>query len=63
MVDELINGTCIALEVRDPQGSFRQFCGPVDPVSNALKKSNCFLISTNIISEFRKSLVRCDLTL
>jgi hypothetical protein len=32
MIDELINGTCIAIEIKDPQSRFREFCGPHDPV-------------------------------
>lgn len=34
MVEELINGTCIALEVKSQgsRGTFRDFCGPHDPV-------------------------------
>ncbi|RMZ95408.1 nucleoside diphosphate kinase 7 isoform X2 [Brachionus plicatilis] len=33
MVEELINGTCIALEVKSQgsRGTFREFCGPHDP--------------------------------
>ena len=38
MVSQLTSGPCIALEVRDTTGditpqSFRQFVGPIDPVS------------------------------
>lgn len=37
MVDELISGTSIALEIKEPNGnshaSFREFCGPHDPVN------------------------------
>ena len=36
MVDELTSGTSIAIEIRLPQNthrSFREFCGPHDPVS------------------------------
>lgn len=34
MVEELVNGTCIALEVKSQgsRGTFREFCGPHDPV-------------------------------
>jgi hypothetical protein len=34
MVDELVNGPCIALELksRNTQATFREFCGPSDPV-------------------------------
>lgn len=38
MVDELINGTSIALEVKiqGSRGFFRDFCGPHDPVFEIL---------------------------
>ncbi len=35
MVDELISGTCIAIEIRgqDAHRTFREFTGPHDPVT------------------------------
>ena len=35
MVAELISGPCVALEIRAQNAvkSFREFCGPADPVS------------------------------
>ena len=36
MIDELTSGTAIALEIKaaDAHSSFREFCGPHDPVNS-----------------------------
>jgi hypothetical protein len=41
MVDELISGTCIAIEIRghDAHRAFREFAGPHDPVSHTILKT------------------------
>uniref|UniRef100_A0A8C2CJD5 Nucleoside diphosphate kinase homolog 7 n=1 Tax=Cyprinus carpio TaxID=7962 RepID=A0A8C2CJD5_CYPCA len=41
MVDELCSGPCMALEIHatDAPRTFREFCGPADPVSNKMIQS------------------------
>lgn len=39
MVTEMFSGPCVAMEIQqnDPTKTFREFCGPADPVSYSLK--------------------------
>ncbi len=43
MLDELCSGPCMALEIHatDAPRTFREFCGPADPVSNK-KVQSCY---------------------
>lgn len=46
LVDELITGPCIAMELRkdsdDVVGAFREVCGPVDPAIGKVLRPNTF---------------------
>jgi hypothetical protein len=54
MVEELISGTAIVLEVSAPQAAFREFVGPHDPVRvsfnlyNTTNYSKIFFIYTDV---------------
>lgn len=45
MVTEMYSGPCVAMEIQqtNPTVTFREFCGPADPVSYCLKHKVCFI--------------------
>lgn len=47
MVTEMYSGPCVALEIQqnNPAKTFREFCGPADPVSYCLKCQSFVLLT------------------
>lgn len=60
MVTELYAGPCVALEIqqKDPIKTFREFCGPADPVSSGQMQNMFFPLTQYFIFEPHLTLLK-----